>query len=143
MLLQQYGISYIEIFTENMKQSRNTVARTEITRLIHESGVALSHAELQVLLDGLCDRVTTYRVLDRLMQEGIIHKVVDIDGTIKYAECHTCTTEIHHHDHLHFSCEQCKTVTCVEDVEPKIKLPVTYKVHKINLTVSGICPNCQ
>lgn len=140
--MQQYGISYVEIYSGNMKQSRNTIARKEITRLIHESGVALSHSELQTLLDGLCDRVTTYRVLERLMDEGIIHRVVDIDGTLKYAECHRCTTEIHHHDHLHFSCEQCKTVTCVEDVEPRITLPASYKVHKINLTVSGICPNC-
>lgn len=64
-----------------MKQARNTTAKTEILDLISQSEVALSHSEIQSL-DGLCDRVTIYRVLDRLVEEDLVHKVVNTDGGV-------------------------------------------------------------
>jgi Fur family ferric uptake transcriptional regulator len=125
-----------------MKNTRNTTAKTEILNLINGSEEALSHSQVQSSLNGLCDRVTIYRVLDRLTTEGIIHKVVNVDGVIKYAKCHNCD-DAHHHDHIHFSCEQCHTVTCLENVEPLFDLPKKYKIHEVNFTVSGICPRCS
>lgn len=74
-----------------MKTSRTTNAKTEIQELIVSSSVALSHSEIQKSLEGLCDRVTIYRVLERLMEEGVIHKIVNIDGVVKYAGCNSCS----------------------------------------------------
>lgn len=127
-----------------MKQSRNTAAKSEILNLLEQSEVALSHAEIQSSLDGLCDRVTIYRVLDRLVDEELIHKVINIDGGVKYANCHSCSTaHNHNHDHIHFSCEKCKSVTCMEEVKPTFELPEKYKVTATNFTVSGLCPQCS
>lgn len=120
---------------------RNTVAKTEIENLILSSSVALSHSEIQDATRGLCDRVTIYRVLDRLVEDGVIHKIVNVDGVAKYAACHACNTK-HKHDHVHFSCEKCKTVTCLDDVKPSFDLPKSYSVNEINFTISGICPQC-
>lgn len=125
-----------------MKKRRNTIARTEILTLLESSDRALSHTELQNLLGNLCDRVTIYRVLDRLLEENLIHKVSNIDGNVKYAFCHDCTSEQHHHNHLHFSCEVCHSVTCLEDIEPSFKLPKKYKAKEFNFTISGVCPEC-
>ncbi|HWB62045.1 MAG TPA: transcriptional repressor [Chitinophagales bacterium] len=124
-----------------MKRPRNTAAKTEVMDLINQSDVALSHSEIQSSLDGLCDRVTIYRILDRLVEEDFIHRVIDIDGGVKYASCHSCQTS-HHHNHIHFSCKKCKSVTCIEDVQPSFKLPKQYKVSEVNFTVSGLCPQC-
>lgn len=126
-----------------MKATRNTAAKTEIMSLISSSGTALSHSEIQAALDGLCDRVTIYRVLERLAEEGLIHKVVTLEGGVKYAGCHGCEASDHHHNHVHFSCEKCKAVTCMEHVEPVFKLPKKYKVKEVNFTVSGLCPQCS
>ena len=125
-----------------MKPTRNTVAKTEIQQLIVSSSIALSHVEIQKKLEGLCDRVTIYRVLDRLIEEGSIHKIVNTDGGVKYAGCRTCT-EKHNHNHIHFSCHKCKSVTCLEGVEPIFKLPKNYRVSEVNFTLSGVCPNCN
>jgi len=125
-----------------MKLVRNTTAKTEIQELIVSSSVALSHAEIQNLLEGPCDRVTIYRVLERLLVEGVIHKIVNVDAVVKYASCHSCSTK-HNHNHIHFSCQKCKAVTCLEDVEPSYKLPKTYKVSEMNFTLSGFCPKCS
>ena len=125
-----------------MKNRRNTTANAEILKRLNQSEIALSHADIQQSLNGLCDRVTIYRVLDRLTEDGVVHKVVDFDGVIKYAICHTCSSDKHHHDHIHFSCEQCHSVTCLENIEPAFKLPKAYQVKQVNFTVSGICPLC-
>ncbi len=125
-----------------MKQVRNTTAKTEVYQLINRSEVALSHAEIQSMINGLCDRVTIYRILDRLVEENLIHKIVNLDGGVKYASCHSCSS-IHRHNHIHFSCQKCKSVTCIEDAEPVFTLPQKYVVNDVNFTVSGVCPLCQ
>ena len=125
-----------------MKRKRNTIAKAEILKCLETSQTALSHAEIQVLLEGLCDRVTIYRVLDRLLEEGFIHKISNIDGKVKYAFCYKCTSEDHHHNHIHFSCEVCNSITCLEEIKPSFQLPERYKAKEVNFTVSGVCPNC-
>ncbi|MEK6495366.1 Fur family transcriptional regulator [Myroides odoratimimus] len=126
-----------------MKQTRNTQAKTEIVKLIENSEVALSHAEILATLNGICDRVTIYRVLDRLTEEGIIHKIATVEGTIKYAICQHCTIEKHNHNHIHFTCERCLNTTCLTEVEPSFTLPKNYKIKSVNFTISGICPECS
>jgi Fur family transcriptional regulator, ferric uptake regulator len=125
-----------------MKSSRNTTAKTVIQELIVSSSVAMSHSEIQKALGAICDRVTIYRVLERLLEDGIIHKIVNLEGVVKYAGCHSCSEE-HSHNHIHFSCQKCKSVTCLENVEPSYKLPKNYKVIEMNFTLSGLCPQCS
>ncbi|SFU76091.1 Fur family transcriptional regulator, ferric uptake regulator [Pustulibacterium marinum] len=122
---------------------RNTIAKTEIQKLLNHSDVALSPSEIETQLHGLCNRVTVYRVLERLEKEGFVHKFTNVDGVLKYAVCQDCdTNHIHHHNHAHFNCTKCGDVTCLETVEPKFEVPVNYEVAEINFTLSGICPKC-
>ena len=125
-----------------MKTTRNTTAKSVILNLITKSEVALSHAEIQLLTNGICDRVTIYRVLERLINEDLIHKAVNLDGTIKYASC-SHSPENHSHNHVHFSCEKCNLVTCLEDVEPVFKMPKNYQIKEVNFTLTGLCPDCK
>lgn len=125
----------------HMKVTRNTVAKGAILDLITNSDSALSHSEIHKLTQDLCDRVTIYRILDRLVNEDVIHKIVNLDGTIKYAKCHH-ENHVHIHNHVHFSCEKCLKVTCMENVQPSYIIPRNYKVNDVNFTLSGLCPNC-
>lgn len=124
-----------------MAISKNTVAKSAIQALLSKATVALSHAEIQLAINNICDRVTIYRVLDRLIQEQLVHKVINIDGIIKYASCNTCTSK-HLHNHIHFSCIICYEVTCITSVIPKYSIPKAYIVNTTNFTLSGICPQC-
>jgi len=126
-----------------MKQVRNTQAKTEILHLLSSATSALSHYEIQQKLDGLCNRVTIYRILERLEKEGKIHKIVNMDGVVNYAICNNCDKENHSHNHLHFHCESCKAVTCIENVVPQIILPENFIAHAYNFVISGICPTCK
>ena len=124
--------------------SRKTTAKIAIKEIVEASDVALSHAEIRDKLDGLCDRVTIYRVLDRLTDEGLVHKVVNVDGVVKYANCNSCEEghEHHHHNHVHFNCERCHSVMCLDHVEPRFELPEGYVTNEVNFTISGLCPDC-
>ncbi|BDS11403.1 Fur family transcriptional regulator [Aureispira anguillae] len=126
-----------------MKSTRNTAAKSAIHKLLKDSTTALSHRDIQDQVGELCNRVTIYRILDRLVEEGEIHKIVNTDGVIKYATCHQCEAHHHHsHNHVHFSCTKCHSVTCLDDVKPSYTLPANYLVKEVNFTLSGICPNC-
>jgi len=125
-----------------MKTTRNTIAKSVILDLLIKSEVALSHAEIQALTNGICDRVTIYRVLDRLMKEDLIHKAVNLEGTIKYASC-SHLHDNHSHNHVHFSCQKCNLVTCLDNVEPRFTLPENYQIKEVNFTLTGLCPNCK
>jgi Fur family ferric uptake transcriptional regulator len=125
-----------------MKSTRNTAAKTAVLEALTQSKIALSHTEIHKQLDDLCDRVTIYRILDRLVNDDLIHKIVNLDGTVKYAKCHH-THPVHIHNHAHFSCEKCLEMTCLENVKPSYLIPHNYTVHEINFTLSGLCPNCS
>jgi Fur family ferric uptake transcriptional regulator len=128
------------------KKPRNTLAKQAILELISTSENALSHIEIQQKLNNLCDRVTIYRVLGRLVEEQKIHKIVNTDGVINYAACHSCSHKEHvheSHNHIHFSCTVCKSVTCLETIVPSFQLPIGYELQEINFTVAGICPKCR
>lgn len=121
---------------------KTKTAKTEIEELILTSPTALSPAEIKKATKGLCNRVTIYRILDRLVKEESIHKVILPDGGIKYAACqYPCKK--YKPNHAHFSCTKCKAVTCLEHIEPLFKLHKTYSVQEIHCTIVGICARCS
>ncbi|MEJ6694434.1 MAG: transcriptional repressor [Chitinophagales bacterium] len=124
-----------------IKNSRSTQAKQSVLALIEGANVALSHADIEEALNGKCNRVTIYRVLDRLLEDDKIHKLVDMDGVNKYMACVACNDD-HLHHHLHFSCEQCEQVSCLHHVIPSFQLPEGYSMHELNFTVRGICADC-
>lgn len=108
-----------------MKTTRNTAARSAILELINDSNVALSQPAIQHKLNGLCDRVTIYRVLERLLDDGLIHKIVNVNGVVNYAACNSCNhTHDHDHEHIHFSCRICSELTCLDHVIPSFSLQI-------------------
>jgi Fur family ferric uptake transcriptional regulator len=111
-----------------MKTTRNTAARSAI----------------QHKLNGLCDRVTIYRVLDRLLDDGLIHKIVNVNGVVNYAACNSCDhNHQHDHEHIHFSCRICGELTCLDQVIPSFALPGGFQSEESFFTISGICKNCK
>ncbi|MFN8436461.1 MAG: transcriptional repressor [Cytophagales bacterium] len=122
---------------------RNTVGKNKIREIISNSRIALSQSDIQNQLNDVCDRVTTYRILNRLEEEGFVHKIINNDGVVKYAKCSSCTEHAHTHQHAHFSCIKCKEVSCIENTDLHIKLDPTYTITDMQLLISGICPKCQ
>jgi Fur family transcriptional regulator, ferric uptake regulator len=124
---------------------RTTPSRASIINLFLKAEFALSHADIERGLGEYSDRVTVYRTLKSFLERGLIHKVLDDSGTLKYALCNDhCSSENHHHDHVHFKCSTCGQTNCIEEVIiPPIGLPKGYKVQEMSLLIQGVCAKCQ
>ena len=125
---------------------RQTDCREEVLGILLEHSFALSHGDIEAQLTDKFDRVTVYRTLKTFLDKGLIHKVLDDEGTTKYAlcrdNCHNSEHQ-HHHDHVHFKCTLCGHTTCLDDVRiPILDLPAGYQRVEINLLVQGICAAC-
>ncbi|SDK69821.1 Fur family transcriptional regulator, ferric uptake regulator [Catalinimonas alkaloidigena] len=105
---------------------------------------ALSHADIEATIDASIDRVTIYRTLKTFLDRGLLHKVLDDSGTVRYALCpSSCNESEHHHEHVHFKCVNCGQTQCVEEVHvPNIALPQGFQPIEVNMLVQGVCRAC-
>lgn len=130
---------------KKIKKERKSETRNKIISLLTDKKEALTHKDFQNFFNNTVDRVTIYRALDYLVEEGKLHKIVNLDGGIQYALCHTCKheKEEHTHNHVHFACIKCEKTTCLEEISPKIKLPENFTIIDTQILISGICNTCN
>ncbi len=133
---------FVEATLKNFKL-RTTPCREEVLDTFANRDRALSQGDLEGTLKDRFDRVTIYRTLKTFLEKGIIHKVLDDEGS-RYALCRErCTEEAHHHDHVHFKCTACGQTNCLENLHvPAVKLPTGYQAREVNLLIQGICDRC-
>lgn len=122
---------------------RSTPTREEILHLFIRKDYALSHTDIENEIAKDIDRVTVYRTLKTFTDRGLIHKVLDDGGSLKYALCsEACSATHHRHDHVHFKCTICGQTNCLDVEIPRVKLPEGYTANEVNLLIQGTCQNC-
>ena len=124
---------------------RNTSSRADILNLFLEHPYALSYSDIEKEVAETYDRVTVYRTLKTFVDKGVVHKVLDDTGGLKYALCkERCTSAEHHHEHVHFKCVNCGQTNCLDEVRiPEVQLPKGYRGKELNLLIQGLCNKCQ
>jgi len=119
-----------------------TKIRLAILDALGKTERAKPYAELQSMLTEF-DRTTLYRTLLALMEKGVIHKALEENGESYYALCGGCTTHAHTHDHIHFKCNDCGTVECLQlSSEIGLTLPGVV-VDSLEVTAKGTCKACN
>ena len=54
-----------------------------------------------------------------------------------------CSAENHIHNHVHFKCLKCESVTC-EDILNSLKISLPkYEIHNIAVNLNGLCEICR
>lgn len=124
-------------------QLRITDCRIDVMQFFMDKKGALSQGDLERQFDQY-DRVTLYRTLNSFLESGILHKIPNESGTATYGLCHdTCTPEKHFHNHIHFKCNMCGQIECLDDKEvPNVSVPQGYTMERVNLIVDGVCRAC-
>ena len=122
---------------------RVTPARIGVLGILLAANAALSHQEIEqlALQQGYTfDRVTLYRALDWLVEQGMAHKISGADRTWRY----NAQAGIPH-QHAHFHCKQCEQVFCLENLQPAFlfALPPGYQLEQVDVNLQGICPACN
>ncbi|MTI88724.1 MAG: transcriptional repressor [Balneolaceae bacterium] len=123
-------------------ERRKTQSTEEILSTLKDTDFALSHKMIQQRLSIEVDRATIYRVLNRFLEDGIVHRVISENGKQYFALCEDCERNDHHHNHFHFRCNKCGKVECLAR-EVDIQLPAGYTAENINSLVTGICASCR
>ncbi len=133
--------------TQLLKEHRlkSTSSRAAILSLFLQNDRALSYSDIERKIAESYDRVTVYRTLKTFLDRGVIHKVLDDGGALKYALCDIgCVGDTHHHEHVHFKCNSCGETNCLEQVGiPTIQLPAGYAATEFNLLIQGVCDKCR
>lgn len=124
---------------------KRTGARIQVLEILSNRNSATSQPYLENVVGKEIDRVTLYRILKAFEEKGIIHKVIDNQGTANYAICSGACSAHHHEDgHVHFNCSTCLRVYCLDEVKiPTLKMPKGFEIGQVNLIVSGICQDCN
>ncbi|MBL0142826.1 MAG: transcriptional repressor [Betaproteobacteria bacterium] len=122
---------------------RLTAPRAAVLAVLLGSVTALTHHEVEAALRASLpvDRVTVYRVLDWLVQLGLVHRIPGDDRTWRFRANRGAS----HGPHAHFTCSHCGTTVCLEEVAmpPNVKLPRGFVREKVELTVQGRCAACR
>ncbi len=115
-----------------------------IELLLHEfktQTTAISTIELIKRLNSKLNKTTIYRVLENLVDDGVLHSFMGNDGVKWYAMCRNCTKSTHEDLHPHFECIECGKINCLntEVIIPKIQ---NHKILSSQILIQGLCETC-
>jgi Fur family ferric uptake transcriptional regulator len=125
------------------RKLKATNNRLNLLLKMAEYGSAISYKDIQKALNPI-DRVTLYRTIESLKEKGIIHKAFQENNEVYYAICgNTCGENHHHHEHIHFKCLKCNTITC-EKLDQTLEFSLSnFIVNKISINFEGVCKFCK
>ncbi len=120
--------------------ARATPARIRVLQLLRATPGALSHHEIeQALGESALDRVTLYRVLDWLAENGLAHKSADAQRVFRFS----VAAESEHAKHVHFRCDSCGRVFCLDQAPPSPPtMPDGFSLSRADFDLRGCCANC-
>lgn len=124
---------------------RLTPARAHVLNALLQASHALSHHEVEqgLLTQGITlDRVTLYRALDWLTEQGLALRSTDSERVFRYAAVTPAHTA--HGEHAHFECGDCGRVFCLENITPPpaSQLPAGFEPASVSLSIRGRCKEC-
>lgn len=127
---------------KNMAKKRNTKGKQMVIDVLSNSSQALSVDDIHYILSEL-DRSTIYRILLSFQDDCFVHSI-EVDGKIFFALCNTCCKDhVHNDDHVHFKCEKCEKITCLDHSVLVTKLEPGYIVNQIDCLLIGLCKLCS
>lgn len=124
------------------KKLRVTDFRLSVLEVFQAHANAISMEQIEESLVEF-DRITLYRTLKSFKEKGLIHEIILPNNTRRLALCsETCEEDDHHHEHVHFQCEECNEIYCVDIPNfPNLGLK-GFSVHRLEIQAFGRCSNC-
>lgn len=124
--------------------ARVTSSRVRVLSLLRAAAAPATHRDLEEALGREAlprlDRVTLYRVLDWLSDNGLAHRAADAHGVFRFS---AASVAGEHSKHVHFRCTECGGVQCLNMKLPKPPpLPKGYRLTGMELDIRGECPGC-
>lgn len=86
---------------------------------------------------------TIYRLVDKLVDDGILNKSIGKDNVTYYQYFEKCN----HDNHFYLKCEHCGKMLhvdceCIEDLSNHIKKEHGFNASKERIIINGVCKQC-
>lgn len=122
-----------------------TPNRLRVLEIVGDNNSPLSAQEIYNTLNrtGGINRVTVYRILDLLVENGLVERINSGGRSFRYG----LAPNEHHERHPHFYCKYCGNMECLSpeslsiDMEP-IQRTFPGQVETIDVRLEGICKTC-
>jgi Fur family ferric uptake transcriptional regulator len=121
---------------------RRTRPRVAVVAALIEADRPLTQDEITSRLgDSAPNKVTIYRALELLVQEGLVHRAFVRDRTWHFELADNCTKR---QCHPHFTCSRCGLTTCLRDLQaPSVARRYRgYAIQRQRIELEGLCPDC-
>jgi Fur family ferric uptake transcriptional regulator len=119
-----------------------TSHRIELLNILSGCKRAISEKELELLMNGNCNRTTIYRNLNSLVEKKIVHRILSGEA-VKYKLVAGKKENGKRFDHVHFDCTSCNTTYCLEELAVQdFKLPDGFTKIENQFIIFGTCKNC-
>lgn len=122
-----------------------TPGRLRVLEVVGSHPAPLSAADIHRTVNrtGSLDRVTVYRILDRLVREKILQEL-SLGGRRRLFGM---AASEHHPPHPHFRCMRCGAVQCLPPGGVRVDLGGVRRVfageiREVELRLEGLCANC-
>jgi len=126
-------------------QQRQTIQKQIIIEALDKLKHAKGHLSIDEIYSTIkadyasISKTTVYRNVRQLAEAGMIKQIMLEDGLERY--------DLNTHDHYHFTCTACGTISDVEiegllDFSEMLDKNYGFKTEKINLSFTGICDSC-
>ena len=127
------------------KKLEITENRLRVLEVVGNNRFPLSANDIFKTLErsSTINRVTVYRILERLVARGIVERL----STGGRAAYYGLAPNDHHEAHPHFYCKRCGQMDCLNpeslsvDTDPLLKT-FPGQIHKVEVRVDGLCKNC-
>jgi len=122
-----------------------TENRRRVLEVIGNNRFPLSAGDIYQTLErtGSINRVTVYRILDLLVDHGLVERI----STGGRAFCYGMAPNEHHRPHPHFYCTRCGRMDCLSPESLRIDVDALLqtfpgRIDKVEVRVDGICKDC-
>ena len=123
---------------------RKTKSVKAVINEFDSSESALSTLKLVERLQAQMNKSTVYRILERLVDDGILHNFTGKDGLSWYALNHKpprIPQDSLKHTHPHFQCRECGKTECLPMTIPVPEV-TDHSVESVSLLLVGRCSKC-
>jgi Fur family transcriptional regulator, ferric uptake regulator len=123
-----------------------TANRLRVLEMVGNNPYPLSAGDIFKTLDrsGTINRVTVYRILDLLVDHGLVDRISTGGRAFYYG----LAPNARHRPHPHFYCKHCGQMDCLSPESLRVDTTQLWKtfpgrIDKVEVRIDGICKNCQ
>ena len=124
--------------------SYNTKQKDLIINIIKKHKKAFTVKDIYEEVKEETGLTTIYRMIDKLVSDGILTKNISSDNITYYQYLEKCD----HENHFYLKCEICGNMThidcdCIIQLTNHIFKEHKFKPSKDHIIINGICKNCE